>query len=77
MFSYGLLQSVIVKILQKDIDKFKKCQTNESTKDSFTEKKRKAWNRGKRTQMLVTVTEGLAATITVKTVDCFAGELRH
>ena len=29
-------------------------------KDSFTEKKRKAWNRGKRTQMLVTVTEGLA-----------------
>ena len=31
-------------------------------KDSFTEKKRKAWNRGKRTQMLVTVTEGLATT---------------
>ena len=31
-------------------------------KDSFTEKKRKAWNRGKRTQMPVTVTEGLAAT---------------
>ena len=26
------------------------------------EKKRKAWNRGKRTQMLVTVTEGLATT---------------
>ena len=31
-------------------------------KDSFTEKKRKAWNRGKRTQMPVTVTEGLAGT---------------
>ena len=30
-------------------------------KDSFTDKKRKAWNRGKRTQMPVTVTEGLAA----------------
>ena len=31
-------------------------------KDSFTEKKMKAWNRGKRTRMLFTVTEGLAAT---------------
>ena len=31
-------------------------------KDSFTWKKRKAWNRGKRTQMPVTTTEGLAAT---------------
>ena len=31
-------------------------------KDSFTEKKRKAWNTGKRTQMPVTRTEGLAAT---------------
>ena len=51
-----------MKILQKDIDKFKKCQTNESTKDSFTEKKRKACNRGKRSQMPVTVNEGLAAT---------------
>ena len=29
-------------------------------KDSYTEKKSKAWNRGKRTQM--PVTEGLAAT---------------
>ena len=28
-------------------------------KDSYTEKK--AWNRGKRTQMPVTLTEGLAA----------------
>ena len=31
-------------------------------KDSYTEKKSKAWNRGKRAQMLVTLTEGLAAT---------------
>ena len=31
-------------------------------KDSFTEKKRKAWNSGKQTQMPVTVTEGLAVT---------------
>ena len=30
-------------------------------KDSSTEKKRKAWNRGKRTHMSVTITEGLAA----------------
>ena len=28
----------------------------------MTEKKKEAWNKGKRTQMLVTVTEGLAAT---------------
>ena len=53
---------VLVKFLQKDIDKFKECQTNESTKDSFTEKKRKAWNKVKQTQIPVTVTEGLAAT---------------
>ena len=31
-------------------------------RDSFTEKKRKAWNRGKGTQMPVTITDGLAAT---------------
>ena len=31
-------------------------------KDSFTDKKRKAWNKGKRTQMPFTVTEDLAAT---------------
>ena len=52
----------MVKFLQKDIDKLKECQANESTKDSFTKKKRKAWNRGKRTQMPVTVTESAAAT---------------
>ena len=31
-------------------------------KDSVPEKKRKAWGRGKQTQMPVTLTEGLAAT---------------
>ena len=31
-------------------------------KDSFTEKKRETWDIGKQTQMLVTVTKGLAAT---------------
>ena len=31
-------------------------------KDSIPEKKRKAWDRGKQTQMQVTLTEGLAAT---------------
>ena len=31
-------------------------------KDSFIGKKRKAWNRGKRTQIPVTITEHLAAT---------------
>ena len=31
-------------------------------KDWFTEKKKKAWNRGKLTQMPVTVTKDLAAT---------------
>ena len=31
-------------------------------KDSYTEKKSKAWNKGKQTQVPVTLTEGLAAT---------------
>ena len=31
-------------------------------KDSITEQKRKAWNRRKRTQMPITVTEGLSVT---------------
>ena len=31
-------------------------------KDSITKQKRKAWNRGKQTQVPVTVTEGLAVT---------------
>ena len=38
----------------------RKCQRNESKKTgSFTGEKRKAWNRGKRTKMPVTVIEGL------------------
>ena len=40
MLFYGLLYSVIVKLLQKDIKEFKESQTNESAKDSFTEKKK-------------------------------------
>ena len=40
----------------------RKCQTNESTKKFFCGEKRKAWNRGKRTNIPVTVTKGLAAT---------------
>ena len=43
-------------------------------KDSITEQKRKAWNRGKGTQMPVTVTEGLAVLIRVKTIGCFCRE---
>ena len=31
-------------------------------KDSFTEQKRKEWDRGKQTQMPLTVTKGLTAT---------------
>ena len=50
-----------MKFLQKDIDKFKKFQANESTKKTQLRGKRKAWDIGKRTKMAVTVTEGLAA----------------
>ena len=57
------LQTTASEFLQKDINKSKECQTNESTKKIHLRgKKRKAWNRGKRTQMPVTMTEGLAAT---------------
>ena len=35
------------------------------------EKKSKAWNRGKGTQMPVTLTEGLAAIDRVKAIGCF------
>ena len=48
--------------VQKYIDKFKACQTRKYKKDSITEQKRKPWNRGKRTQMPVTVTEGVGVT---------------
>ena len=60
---YGLLQSVIVKFLEKDIDKFKEnVRKTKAQKRFIYWEKRKAWNREKRTQMPVTVTEGLAAT---------------
>ena len=52
-----------MKFLQKDIDKLKKMLGKQKyKKDSFTGKKRNAWNREKRTKMPVTVTESLAAT---------------
>ena len=38
-------------------------------KDSYTEKKSKSWNRGKQTQMPVTLTERLV--VTDKAVGCF------
>ena len=44
-------------------------------RDSFTEKKRKAWNRGKRTQMPVTLTEGVAGTLGLRPLA--TGELCH
>ena len=51
-----------MKFLQKDIGKFKECQTNESTKKIHLRRKKGKHGTGKRTQMPVTVTEGLAAT---------------
>ena len=52
-----------MKFLQKDTDKFKKMSDKRKyEKDSLWGKKRKAWNSGKQTDMLVTVTEDLAAT---------------
>ena len=63
IFSSGHLQTTASEFLEKDIDKFKECQTNESIKKIYLQKKkRKAWNRGKQTQMPVTKTEGIAAT---------------
>ena len=49
---------------KKDIDKCKERQANKSTKKirGGGEIKKKVWNRGKQTQMPVTITEGLAAT---------------
>ena len=68
-FSTEHLQTTASEFLQKDIDKCKECQTNERTKKIHLQrKKRKAWNRGKRTQMPVTITEGLATTD--KAVGC-------
>ena len=65
-FSTEHIQTTASEFLEKDIDKFNVRQTKVQ-KNSFTEKTRKACNRGKRTQMPVTVTEGLPAV--------FAGEL--
>ena len=52
-----------MKFLQKDIEKFNENVRKTKVQKIFIYgKKRKAWNRGKRTQMPVTVTEGLAGT---------------
>ena len=50
-----------MKFLQKDIDKFKTMSDKRKYKKIHLWGKRKAWNRGKRTEMPVTVTEGLVA----------------
>ena len=39
MFFCGLPSNVTGKFLQKDTNKYKECQANESRKNSFTEKK--------------------------------------
>ena len=53
----------VSEFLEKDIDKFKECQTNESTKKiHIKRKKAKHGTEAKQTQMLVTLTEALAAT---------------
>ena len=51
-----------MKFLERDIDRFKENVRTTKAQKRFTYgEKRKAWNREKRTQMPVTVTEGLAA----------------
>ena len=51
-----------MKFLEKDIDKFKEnVRKTKAQKRFIYGEKSKAWNREKRTQMPVTVTEGLAA----------------
>ena len=51
-----------MKFLERDIDRFKEnVRTTKAQKRFIYGEKRKAWNREKRTQMPVTVTEGLAA----------------
>ena len=51
-----------MRFLQKHIDKFiENVRQTKVQKRFIYGEKRKAWNRGKRTQMPVTVTEGLAA----------------
>ena len=62
-FSTEQFQATASEFLQKDTDKSKECQTNETyQKESYTEKKSKAWNRGKQTHIPVTLTESLVAT---------------
>ena len=63
MFFSGLHKNVIVKFLQRDIDKFKENVRQKKIQKIFIYgEKRKAWNIGKRTQMPFTLTEALAAT---------------
>ena len=63
MFFSGLHKNVIVKFLQRDIDKFKENVRQTKIQKRFIYgEKRKAWNRGKRTQMPFTLTEARAAT---------------
>ena len=52
----------VSEFLEKDIDKFKEYQTNESTKKIHIKRKKSKHGTGKQTQMPVTLTEGLAAT---------------
>ena len=59
-FSTEHLQTTASEFLQKDIDKFIDCQTNESTEKIHIWRKKGKHGTEKRTQM--PVTEGLAAT---------------
>ena len=49
-----------MKFLRKDINKFKECLTNESTKNIHLWRKKGKHGAKGNTQMPVTVTEGLA-----------------
>ena len=72
IFFYGLLSSVLVNFLQRDIDKFEENVRQTKLQKRFIYgQKRKVWNRGKRTQMPVTITEELRPLVV------FAGELRR
>ena len=51
-----------MKFLEKDIGNLKNVRQTKVEKIHLRRKKRKAWNRGKRTQMPVSVTEDLATT---------------
>ena len=61
MFFNGLLESDLLKLLQKDIDKFKEnVRQTKAQKRFIYGEERKAWNRGKQTQMPFTLIESLA-----------------